>query len=85
MKNNKLISEFMNTDTSYFDCSWDWLMPIVEKIESLRDINGNAYRFTIDMCNVKIEGTEIEILGGTNKFNTTYQAVIQFIKNYKNK
>lgn len=23
------------TDTLYFDCSWDWLMPVVEKIYSI--------------------------------------------------
>ena len=23
------------TDTLYFDCSWDWLMPVIEKIETL--------------------------------------------------
>ena len=62
--------------------SWDWLMPVVEKIESLRDANGDAYRFTIDMCNVQIEGTHIEIIGGAYKLNTTYQAVVEFINQY---
>ena len=64
--------------------SWDWLMPIVEKIESLRDENGNAYRFTIDMGNAQIEGTNIEIVGGSCKLHTTYQAVVEFIKNQNN-
>jgi hypothetical protein len=63
-----------------YNTSWDWLMTVVEKIESLRDVNGNAYRFTIDMCNAQIEGTNIEILGGAFKIDTTYKAVIQFIK-----
>lgn len=62
--------------------SWDWLMPVVEKIESLRDVNGNAYRFTIDMCNAQIEGTNIEIVGGSCKLDTTYQAVVEFIKQH---
>jgi len=65
-----------------YNVSWDWLMPVVEKIESLRDVNGNAYRFTIDMCNAQIEGTNIEILGGAFKLNTTYDAVVQFINQY---
>ena len=65
-----------------FHTSWDWLMPVVEKIESLRDTNGDAYRFTIDMCNAQIEGTHIEIIGGAYKLNTTYQAVIEFIESY---
>ena len=58
---------------------WNWLMPVIEKIESLRDNNGDAYRFTIDMCNAQIEGTEIEIIGGANKIKTTHQAVVEFI------
>ena len=66
-----------------FQTSWDWLMPVVEKIESLRDTNGNAYRFTIDMCNAQIEETNIEILGGAFKLDTTYKAVVEFI-NQKN-
>lgn len=95
---NGLIAEFMgleehkgsyyikdewiyNVDLEY-DESWDWLMPVVEKIESLRDVNGNAYRFTIDMCNAQIEGTHIEIIGGAYKLNTTYKAVIEFIESY---
>ena len=65
-----------------FQTSWDWLMTVIEKIEGLRDSNGNAYRFTIDMCNAQIEGTNIEMLGGAYKFETTYKAVIQFIKEY---
>jgi hypothetical protein len=107
MKNNKLIAEFMELPTEFFNSgilnyyfkefnsgawyeehelsynfSWDWLIPVVEKIESLRDVNGNAYRFTIDMCNAQIEGTNIEILGGAFKLNTTYDAVVQFINQY---
>ena len=62
-----------------YNVSWDWLMPVVEKIESLRDTNGNAYRFTIDMCNAQIEETNIEILGGAFKLDTTYKAVVEFI------
>jgi hypothetical protein len=90
--NNKLIAEFMGMEdhqemgeyvTPNYNTSWDWLMTVVEKIESLRDPNGNAYRFTIDMCNAQIEETNIEILGGAYKLDTTYEAVVQFIKNYK--
>ena len=73
---------YLEDDLKYH-CSWDWLMLVVEKIESLRDPNGNAYRFTIDMCNAQIEETNIEILGGAYKLDTTYEAVVQFIKNYK--
>ena len=69
-------------DEMRFHESWDWLMPVVEEIEGLRDVNGNAYRFTIDMCNAQIEETNIEILGGRFKLDTTYEAVVEFIKYY---
>jgi len=68
-----------------YNLSWDWLMSVVEKIESLRDTNGNAYRFTIDMCNAQIEETNIEILGGAFKLDTTYKAVVEFINQKKKK
>tara|TARA_R110001606_G_scaffold378611_1_gene538360 strand:- start:63 stop:413 length:351 start_codon:yes stop_codon:yes gene_type:complete len=82
------IDELKGADTRfweelYFHVSWDWLMPVVEKIESLRDTNGNAYRFTIDMCNAQIEGTTIEVSGGSYKRDATYQAVVEFIKTHK--
>jgi len=86
MKNNKLIAEFMGLpykeqELSY-DFSWNWLMPVVEKIESLRNPDGNAYRFTIDMCNAQIEETNIEILGGAYKIDVVYKAVVEFVKYY---
>ena len=77
-------NEIVPIDSMGYDTSWDWLMPVVEKIEGLRDENGNAYRFTIDMCNAQIEETNIEILGGAFKIDTTYKAVVKFI-NHINK
>jgi len=91
MKDNKLIAEFMEVDgflslsQMNYHTSWDWLMPVVEKIESLRDANGDSYRFTIDMCNAQIEGTHIEMIGGAYKLNTTYKAVVKFIQYYQKK
>lgn len=77
-------NEVVPIESMEYHTSWDWLMPVVEKIESLRDPNGNAYRFSIDMCNAQIEGTTIGVLGGAYKLDTVYKAVVQFIKNYKN-
>jgi hypothetical protein len=98
MNDNIIIAEFMGVyskENGYdyiktgnkgvcYHTSWDWLMPVVEKIEGLRDKNGNAYRFTIDMCNAQIEETNIEILGGAFKIDTTYKAVVEFIKMHNN-
>jgi hypothetical protein len=94
MKNNKLIAEFMGMtygDSWYrksmrYNVSWDWLMPVVEKIESL------GYEFTIVENRCKVSNNtdhsveelfHIETIG--SKFKTTYDAVVEFIKNYKNK
>jgi len=77
-------NEVMPINSMKYHLSWDWLMPVVDKIEGFRDSNGNAYRFTIDMCNAQIEGTTIEILGDAYKLDATYKAIVQFIKNYKN-
>ena len=75
-------NEVVPIESMEYHSSWDWLMPVVEEIEGLRDVNGNAYRFTIDMCNAQIEETNIEILGGRFKLDTTYEAVVEFIKYY---
>ncbi len=66
-----------------YHSSWDWLMPVVEKIENL------GYEFTIveNRCKV-INNTDhsikelfhIETIG--SKIETTYDAVIEFINQY---
>jgi len=75
---------YLKDDLKYHS-SWDWLMPVVEKIESL------GYEFTIieSRCNINHntdhsveELFHIETLG--SKLNTTYQAVVNFIKHLKN-
>jgi len=72
-------------DDLHFHESWDWLMPVVEKIESMRDSSGNAYRFTVTMCDATIEGTLIGVYGKAYKIDATYQAVVEFINEYNSK
>ncbi len=69
---NKLIAEFMSVKHKTvfgkgkvyngYDKSWDWQMPVVEKIENF------GFEFT---------NTDTSI-------ETTYKAVVQFIKQYNN-
>ena len=66
-----------------YNTSWDWLMPVVEKIESL------GYEFFIVEDRIKIahntdHSTEtiIDFTLGGSKRDATYQAVVEFIKWY---
>jgi len=82
------IDELKGADTRfgeelYFHVSWDWLMPVVEKIESL------GYELVIveSRCYVKHntdhsieELFHIEKIG--SKIECTYNAVVEFIKEY---
>ena len=64
-----------------YHTSWNWIMPVVERIENL------GYEFTIveSRCNINHntdqsieELLNLEILG--SKIECTYQAVVDFIK-----
>tara|TARA_R110001592_G_scaffold356680_1_gene658981 strand:+ start:487 stop:840 length:354 start_codon:yes stop_codon:yes gene_type:complete len=77
-------SEVVPINSMKYHSSWDWLMPVVEKIENL------GYEFTIVENRCKVSNNtdhsvkelfHIETIG--SKIETTYDAVIQFIKNFK--
>ena len=59
-----------------YNWSWDWLMPVIEKIESL----GYAVRILDVGCG--IEGDLIIERFGTTKIEGTLLTVIEFIKWY---
>ena len=59
-----------------YDKSWDWLMPVVEKIESL------GYSTRILDVGMGIEGKIIIERFGKTKIEGTYNTVISFIKLY---
>jgi|TARA_R100000084_G_C4517086_1_gene85131 hypothetical protein len=67
-----------------FGLSWDWLMPVVDKIESM----GCEVVHRVGDCVVyKIDEQEnyrcIIDIQGVNKLNSAYKAVVEFIKNHK--
>tara|TARA_R110002072_G_C7594798_1_gene503470 strand:+ start:236 stop:541 length:306 start_codon:yes stop_codon:yes gene_type:complete len=70
------IDELKGADTRfweelYFHVSWDWLMPVVQKIEDyLADNVGKVGYF--DEC---LNSNDLEV---------RYQAVVEFIKQYNN-
>jgi len=106
MKENKLIAVFMGVGKHYeaqssnmfnqYHKSWDWLMPVVEKIESFQDgedgdlMRGHLYNFRIEQHFVYIFDAEsmgdIIEMNGDSKLDATYNAVVEFINQYnKNK
>lgn len=110
-ENNKLIAYFMNVKpTGYYtglnefkaeyleyDTSWDWLMPVVEKIEKLgvsTDIHyyAGTTKNASGFYGTELLGysTDLSIYDSTNQYDTklesVYKAVVKFIKWYnKNK
>ena len=67
-------------NTLQYHTSWDWLMPVVEKVESLGyeliiaesrcKINHNTDHSIEEVINIDIIGSKIDV---------TYQAVVEFI------
>ena len=85
MKDNQIIAEFMGYpelgtegDFSYlkYHTSWDWLMPVVEKIKILvmEDDSDELYN-SEEWDNITHTLVQIEI-------KSVYQAVVEFINEY---
>jgi hypothetical protein len=86
-ENNKLIAEFMG-DYNFehtegglpigdFSNSWNWLMPVVDKIEDM----GCEVVITNGECTISGNDYYVEIIG-KNRRGATYNAVIEFINQY---
>ena len=97
-ENNKIIAEFMgrvipedklefydeNPTTHYYNSNWNWLMQVVEKIESL---DGHLHICDNDVfvhfpkrikgC-VRINGESLKL----SKIEAVYNACVEFIKWY---
>ena len=70
-----------------YHTSWDWLMPVVEKIESFQDgERGHLYNFRIEQHFVYvIDGDSMEHIiemNGDSKLQATYKAIVEFINEY---
>ena len=73
-----------------YNCSWDWLMEVVDKIESLPDEENNgAFFFEIYQDSVSIIFSNddyiidlINVMGQGSRINNVYQAVVEFIQLY---
>ncbi len=112
MKENKIIAEFMGTEHTKkvrreiskenfngykYHKDWDWLMPVVDKIEGIDEelevFGGNfikvSYSVQIENKSVTIwkhsdrfDSKRIIEVNGESKRSTTYNAVVEFINEY---
>ena len=84
VKHGKCYSPKYNDGTiapMQFQKSWDWLMSVVDKIESL------GYEFSIaeSRCEIKRNSDNKQVLNVDDwyiKKEATYNAVVEFIKEY---
>ena len=91
MKDNKLIAEFMEVDgflslsQMEYHQSWNWLMPVVEKIESDERYDVEILQYGTRI----IERTKTDCIEVVNniadisfdsKIDHTYDAIVKFIK-----
>ena len=104
MNNNKLIAEFMGAEPDkrtfflkgkevyFYHTSWDWLMPVVERINNTHsDNHGNHYSFQIGNGFVWVEphmGSRIFFSGNDidhkdePMISKVYRGVVEFIKQH---
>jgi hypothetical protein len=92
IENNKLIAEFMGyknpsnaSDIWYhYDTSWDWLMPVVEKIEALGyTFEKNYQPIDRDWQCLIVKGNDILHQEFNRKsLNAAHYVVVEFIKWY---
>ncbi len=107
VKNNIIIAEFMGyskeyiesppTDTFKYHSLWEWLIPVVEKIESIKDSHHGHFGVHISSNNCTIQATNFRPdkpmanpphyfsdFTLNTKIDSTYRAVVEFIKWYNN-
>ena len=92
--NYKLHGRLWVENDSYYkwDTSWDWLMPVVEKIEEIAIDDDNLtikeHRYQVDMsytqCSIydHVRDGVIASADMGTKLLSTHRAVVEFIKEY---
>ena len=81
------VSGYANIAGLKFHKSWDWLMPVVEKIESLNinEIPIEVHIHSNDCLISDIEHNSIgELSSLGSKIKSVYECVVEFIKWYNN-
>lgn len=89
--NNQRASQDWAAEGLKYHSSWDWLMPVIEKIEHCEDTNDRGYSFHVCIfdkdCHiyedVNDEDPPVITQEAETKIIATWKAVIEFIK-FKN-
>jgi hypothetical protein len=91
-ENNKLIADFMGKDHELNQCisaplyhkEWNWLMPVVEKIETLGyTFEKNYQRVDKDWQSLIVKGNDILYQEfNDDSLKSSYYVVVEFIKWY---
>ena len=101
-ENNKIIAKFMNNEDKLkdsmeygnFHLQWDWLMPVVEEIESINDPHHGFFGVFISSNSCTIQGTNFrsDVISDppvyfndatlNSKLEATYYCIIKFIEWY---
>ena len=76
-KNNQNEDDVFHPEDMMFDSSWDWLMPVIKKIEAK---NHWFNRLDGDVTLVNDKGIIISTPMSDGGINMYYQTVIEFIK-----
>ena len=77
-----------HTENLFFHDSWTWLMPVVEKIEQLK--NGYGFTFSVKIsgnyCTIESYNYSLIVriveCNNITKFKSVYNACVEFIKWY---
>ena len=80
-------NEVVPIESMKYHISWDWLMPVVEKIECTKtddeDNSDSFFNVMIEVFECNINGRDICICeNGNTKLEATYRAVVKFINQY---
>jgi hypothetical protein len=78
------LPKYVNPKALKYHISWDWLMPVVEKIEGTETENGYyEVRPFIDRTEILDDHFQVFIeVDGNDRQKNTYEAVVEFIKWY---
>jgi len=70
-----------------YHSSWDWLMLVVEKIETFSNGYSNliGVNMFLNSCTIRDNKNEISRAHSDTKINATYRAVLKFINWYNKK